>query len=127
MNPTADTLPTTDPASFVMLINLSSTDTYSYLDSNRLIALLLICLYFEDRQTYQHITRHSTPYNVFSHRCIRVLCISFTSYIHTPTTQVCFFKTTNLIVPEVLVPPLHPLFSCSVNLATYQTQRKIKT
>jgi hypothetical protein len=114
------------PASFC-LINLSSTDTYIHLDSNRLIARLLICLYFEDRQTYQHITGHSTSHNVFSHICIKTLCISFSRYIHTPTAQACPLKTTNQIVPEVLVPLLHPLFSCSLNLATYQTQRKIKT
>ncbi len=114
------------PASFC-LINLSSTDTYSHLDSNRLIARLLICLYFEDRQTYQHITGHSTAHNVFSHICIKALCISFTRYIHTPTAQACPLKTTNLIVHGVLVPLLHLLSSCSLNLATYQTQWKSKT
>jgi hypothetical protein len=113
------------PALFC-LINLSSTDTYSHLDSNRLIARLLICLYFEDRQTYQHITGHNTAHNVFSHICIKALCISFTRYIHTSTAQACPLKTTNLIVPGVLV-LLHPLSSCSLNLATYQTQRKSKT
>jgi len=87
----------------------------------------LICLYFEDRQTYQHITGHSTAHNVFSHICIKALCISFTRYIHTPTAQACPLKTTNLIVPGVFVPLLHPLSSCSLNLATYQTQRKSKT
>jgi len=35
-------------------------------------------------------------------------------------------KTTNLIVLGVLVPLLPPLSSCSLNLATYQTQQKIK-
>ncbi len=103
------------PASFC-LINLSSTDTYIHLDSNRLIARLLICLYFEDRQTYQHITGHSTSHNVFSHICIKTLCISFSRYIHTPTAQACPFKTTNLIVPGVLVPLLHPLILLQLEL-----------
>jgi len=60
------TLPT-----LLCLINLSSTNTYSHLDSNRLIARLLICLYFEVRQSIQHIIGHSTAHNVFSHTCIK--------------------------------------------------------
>jgi hypothetical protein len=49
-------------------------------------------------------------------------------YIHSDSTSIFLqHKTTYLIVPEVLVPLLHPLFFCSMSLATYQMQRKIKT
>jgi hypothetical protein len=54
------------------------------------------------------------------------LCISFSRYIHTPTAQACPLKNTYLIVLEVLVLLLPPLFFCSLNFASYQTQRKIK-
>jgi hypothetical protein len=49
-------------------------------------------------------------------------------YIHFDNTSIFLHhKTTDLIVPEVLIPLLYPLFFCSMSLATYQTQRKIKT
>ncbi len=49
-------------------------------------------------------------------------------YVHAPKVQVGFFNTkmTTLIVLGVIVPLLHPPFSYSTNLATYQTQRKIQ-
>ncbi len=50
-------------------------------------------------------------------------------YVHAPKAQASFFNTkkmTTLIVLGVLVPLLHPPLSCSTNLATYQTQRKIQ-
>jgi hypothetical protein len=101
------------------------------LDSNRLVALLLICLYSEDRQTYQHITQHNTPYDVFSHKCIPVLCNLFTSYIDSDSTSMSLKrnysqkKTQSLIVPQTLVPIQYPLFCCNKSLAICQTQRKI--
>jgi hypothetical protein len=72
------------------------------------------------------MTGHSTAHNVFSHICIKQLCISFTRYIHTPTAQACPFKNTSLIVFGILISLLPPLSSCNLNLATYQIQRKIK-
>ncbi len=49
-------------------------------------------------------------------------------YVHAPRVQAGFFNTkmTTLIVLGVLVPLLHTPLSCSTNLATYQTQRKIQ-
>jgi hypothetical protein len=101
MNPTTDTLPNHRPCQLCFADqSLNRQTLIPPLDPNRLVALLLICLYSEDRQTYQHITQHNTPYNVFSHKCIPVLCILFISYIQAPTTQTCPISATTHKNPE---------------------------
>lgn len=91
MNPTADTLPTTDPAEVTLLISLSSTA-----DTDFLHTTTSFWVRSTDRlcRSQEHIIRHNAHFP----QCLltqmhQSACISFTSYIYTPTAQVFSFNT----------------------------------
>ncbi len=107
----AHTLPTTNPACIVLIVR-SLIDRHLFpLRLQPAHCSTADLFVFEDLQTIKHMTGHSTAHNVFSHICIKQLFISFTRYIHTPTTQACPFKNTSLIVSGILISLLPPLSS----------------
>jgi hypothetical protein len=69
-----------------------------------------------------HCLTQYTPLTSSSHTDASPKCLHFIHNMYTLRK----LKQTNLIVLIVLVPLLHPPLSCSTNLVTYQTQRKIQ-
>jgi len=108
---------------------------YSHLaspNSNCLPDLSLIrCNLKTDRLNHTTLYAIHISDNVFPHMCIREnACILFTDYTHSESTDMFLQhrflqKLKSLIIPEVIVPSLHPLSFCNMSSTTYQTQRKI--
>jgi len=108
---------------------------YSHLaspNSNCLPALALIrCNLKTDKLNHTTLYAIHISDHVFPHRSIREnACILFTDYTHSESTGMFLQheflqKPKSLIIPEVLVPSLHPLSFCNMSSTTYQTQRKI--
>jgi hypothetical protein len=99
--PTADTLSTTDPADLTLLINLSSSDSYSSSGTSHLLALLLICLWSKNWQTQQHIARHNAhfPQCLLTQMHQKYLHFIHKLYIHSDSTSIFLqHETTGLIV-----------------------------
>ncbi len=114
------------PTSLSCWLHCSSTDTHRSTDSNHHLPTVDLTII---RQIHQHTARLSThlSQDLLTQTHHQNACISFTTCTRSESSsRFLQDEMTNLIVLVVLVPLLHPPLSCSTNLATYQTQRKIQ-
>ncbi len=124
---------TTDPASFALLINLSTTDTDSSLRPKP------TCCSTADLLVFWRSTDLSAHYSTqYPSQCLltqmhpNALHSVYKLYTSSDSTSMSFKrnysqKPQSLIIPQTLVPIQYPLFCCSKSSAICQTQRKIKS